>query len=349
MVFTLAEDPQLLYKPTSMEITLGIICGVVAFLAVYCLLGGIYTINQNERAVITNFGRAERIARKTSLDLPIAENLNAEERERYVYPQVRVVGPGGPYLRMPWQKIYRVSIAIQTINIGVDPDAPQATQADNVLEAVTKDQLNIGLTGQIRYRTSEQNLYAYLFGVKRPISHIIGYFVSVLRERVAKYEAPEPPPTEEAGIERSTASLASVGVSINDLRKNLNDLNVQMDRECRSSAARYGMVLDASLITGIDPPSEIESALSAINTAHNEVSSNISLAQANADQRIEQSRRAVEIETNRAQAEVQPLRWMAQQITALKQSGQNALPAYIRNIRLDLFSRAKRVIRTNKN
>src|SRR5215472_11814907 len=62
------------------------------------------------------------------------------------------------------------------------------------------------------------------------------------------------------------------GVSINDLRKNLNDLNEQMDRECRSSTARYGVTLDASLITGIDPPADIESALAAINTAHNEVS-----------------------------------------------------------------------------
>ena len=107
-------------------------------------------------------------------------------------------------------------------------------------------------------------------------------------------------------------------------------------------------MLDASLITGIDPPPDIESALAAINTAHNEVSSNISLAQANADQRIEQSRRAVEIETNRAQAEVQPLRWMAQQIDDLKQSGEQALPAYIRNIRLDLFSKAKRIILREK-
>ena len=40
-----------------------------------------------------------------------------------------------------------------------------------------------------------------------------------------------------------------------------------MDRECTSSAARYGMVLDATLITGIDPPPEVESALAAINTA----------------------------------------------------------------------------------
>jgi regulator of protease activity HflC (stomatin/prohibitin superfamily) len=60
-------------------------------------------------------------------------------------------------------------------------------------------------------------------------------------------------------------------VSINDLRKNLRDLNEHMDRECLSSAARYGIVLDASLITGIDPPSEVESALAAINTAHNQV------------------------------------------------------------------------------
>jgi regulator of protease activity HflC (stomatin/prohibitin superfamily) len=348
-VFTLAQDPQLVYIAAAMEITFGIVCGVAAFLVIYCLLGGVYTINQNERAVLTNFGRAERIGKKTSLDSPIAENLNPEERERYVYPQVRVIGPGGPYLRMPWQRVYRVSIAIQTISIGTDPDVPQANQEGTILEAVTKDQLNIGLTGQVRYRISEQNLYAYLFGVKRPISHIIGYFVSVLRERIARYEAPPAPSTEEIVNERASASLANVGVSINDLRKNLNDLNVQMDRECLSSAARYGMVLDASLITGIDPPGDIESALSAINTAHNEVSSNISLAQANADQRIEQSRRAVEIETNRAQAEVQPLRWMAQQITALKQSGQNALPAYIRNIRLDLFSRAKRVILPNRN
>ena len=62
-----------------------------------------------------------------------------------------------------------------------------------------------------------------------------------------------------------------------------------MDRECPSSAARYGIILDASLITGIDPPHEVESALAAINTAHNHVSSDISLAQAAADQKIVQS------------------------------------------------------------
>jgi hypothetical protein len=39
---------------------------------------------------------------------------------------------------------------------------------------------------------------------------------------------------------------------------------------------------------------------------------------------------------------------MAQQLTELKRSGENALPAYIRNVRLELFSRAKRVILKEK-
>ena len=148
-----------------MEILLRIGFGILAFLFIYCLLGGLYTVNQNERAVVTNFGRAERIRNATSLELPIAEHLNEEEKQRYRYPQIRVIQPGGPYLRLPWQKVYKVSVAIETVDISIDPDAPQAQHPGAALEAVTKDQLNIGLTGQIRYRVSEQNLYAYLFGV----------------------------------------------------------------------------------------------------------------------------------------------------------------------------------------
>ena len=138
---------------------------------------------------------------------------------------------------------------------------------------------------------------------------------------------------------------AVMGVSINDLRKNLRDLNEHMERECASSAARYGIILDASLITGIDPPSEVESALAAINTAHNQVSSDISLAQALADQKIVQSRRAVEIETLNAQAEVEPLIAMADQLKLLKQSGPDALKAYLRNVRLGLYTHAQQIVR----
>ena len=328
-----------------MTILFGCFVGFVAWFLISYLAGGLYTVDQNERAVKTIFGRAERIPGKTVLDDPIAEHLRPDERERYKFPQVRVIPPGGPYFKWPWEKIHKVTVATQTLNMAYDPEDPAANSGGRTLEAVTKDQLNTGLTGQIRYRVSERNLYAYLFGVKRPIVHVMGYFISVLRERIANFEAPKRPAI--AG-ENPTESASVIGVSINDLRKNLRDINEHMDRECLSSAARYGITLDASLITGIDPPHEVESALAAINTAHNQVSSDISLAQASADQKIVQSRRAVEIETLKAHAEVEPLKQMAQQLTELKKSGPGALQSYIRNVRLSLFSQAQHVILEDK-
>jgi regulator of protease activity HflC (stomatin/prohibitin superfamily) len=326
-----------------MSIILGFLVGFIAWFLVRYLAAGIYTVNQNERAVKTSFGRAERVGDATTADDPIADCLRAEEKERYCYPQVRVIPPGGPYYRWPWEKIYKVSIATQTVNMAYDPEDPSANQAGTLLEAVTKDQLNTGLKGQIRYRASEQNLYAYLFGVKHPFTHVMGYFVSVLRERIANFEAPPAQHSDEP-VPNPEAATAAMGISINDLRKNLRDINDHMDRECASSAARYGITLDASLITGIDPPPEVESALAAINTAYNQVSSDISLAQAGADQKLVQSRRAVEIETLKAQAEVEPLVAMAERLRELKASGAGALAAYLRNVRLKLFSEARRVI-----
>ncbi len=333
----------------------GIAIGFVAWFLARYLAAGIFTVDQNELAVKTVFGRAERVGSATTLDDPIAEALSPDERHRYAYPQVRVIPPGGPYFKWPWEKVHKVSIATQTVNMAYDPESPEANEAGTVLEAVTKDQLNTGLRGQIRYRVSEKNLYAYLFGVKRPIVHVMGYFISVLRERIANFEAPaadrtpapalDPAPGRAVdGLVQAPDAAAAIGVSINDLRKNLRDINDHMDRECASSAARYGIVLDASLITGIDPPAEVESALAAINTAYNQVSSDISLAQAAADQKIVQSRRAVEIETLRAQAEVQPLTAVAESLAEMKRTGSGALAAYVRNVRLRLYGGARRVI-----
>lgn len=319
----------------------GILLGFIAWFAVRYILTSFYTVDQNERAVKTSFGRAERVGVATTLDTPLAETLREHERERYQWPQVRVIGPGGPYFKWPWERIYKVSVATETMNMAKDLQDPTANRNGAMLEAVTKDQLNTGLEGQIRYRISERNLYAYLFGVKQPIVHTMGYFVSILRERIASFEAPSAPlmgtlTAEEVNI--------MAGISINDIRKNLSALNDQMEADCRSSEARYGILLDASLITAIDPPQEVESALAAINTAHNLVSSDISLAQASADQKIVQSKRAVEIETLKARAEVEPLQALAEQLTALKAGGGEVVQAYLRNVRLQLYAQAQQVI-----
>ena len=342
-----------------MNFLLAVVCGVFTWFVFRYVLTGFYIVDQNQRAVVTSFGRAQRLGNATTVELPISDSLSDEEKQRYACPQVRVVQPGF-YWKWPWQHVYRISIATGTTNMAYDPDAPEANKGGTILEAVTKDQLNIGLDGQIRFRVSEANLYAYIFGVKQPLAHVMGYFVSVLRERIANFESPpvayvpiagDPDHHRENGnpildpsrdAHEPALPVVTYGVSINDLRKNLRDLNEHMDNECRSSVARYGMVLDASLITGIDPPSEVESALAAINTAHNQVSSDISLAQAAADQKIVQSKRAVEIETLKAQAEIEPLERMATQLDLLKQSGPGVLQSYVRNVKMSLFGRSER-------
>lgn len=325
-----------------MQLLLGVVVGAFAWFVVRFVLSGFYTVDQNERAVKTSFGRAERVpGGKTSIDDPISEFLRPEEKPRYTYPQVRVIQPGGPYFKMPWERIHKVSIATMTMNMALDLEDATANAGGSRLEAVTKDQLNTGLTGQIRYRVSEANLYAFLFGIKKPFVHVMAYFVSVLRQRIANFEAK--PLALAPDVAPGLSGGEMTGVSINDLRKNLRDLNEYMDAECRSTPARYGVIFDASLITGIDPPNEVESALAAINTAHNQVSSDISLAQASADQRVVQSKRAVEIETLKAEAEVQPLRALAEELAVLHKEGPAALGAYLRNVRLGLFDKAQQI------
>ncbi|HET6445980.1 MAG TPA: SPFH domain-containing protein [candidate division Zixibacteria bacterium] len=317
----------------------GIVLGIILWFTVRYVFNGFYTVDQNERAVKTRFGKATRIGKSTTLDHPVSDPLNKKDLERYIYPQVRVIPPGGPYYRWPWEKVHKVSVATETMNMALDLETPSANNNGTELEAVTKDQLNIGFTGQIRYRPAEQNLYAYLFGVKTPIVHVMGYFIAILRQRIASFEAP----ILAEDVDEMDAGLFA-GVSINDLRKNLDEINDFMEGECASAPARYGVEFDASLITGIDSPPQVESALAAINTAHNEVQSDISLAKAQADQTITQSKRAVEIETLNALAEVEPLLSVAEQLQILQESGPDALPAYLRNVRLALYKKAQHAI-----
>jgi len=316
-------------------ITLG---ALLCFLC-WVLYKGFYVVNQDERAVKTVFGRAKRMKNP---DSELTDTLREDEKERYDFPALEVIQPGGPYFKWPWEKIHKVSVATKTANMAYDPEYPDANRNNTILDAVTKDQLNIELSGQIRYRVSERNLYAYLFGVKNPIAHVMGYFVSVLRERIANFEG-------ERDDAEALPNEIQQNISINDLRKNLRILNEHMDRECAVSEARYGVVLEASLITGIDPPNEVESALAAINTAHNQVSSDISLAQAAADQKIVQSKRVVEIETLKAESETESIRLLAQELSELKKrGGKTALEAYVKNARLALLDQTKTIYKSEQ-
>ena len=313
--------------------------GLAGYLIYRIILGGFYTVKPDERAVITSLGRAVLLGG----EMPVDDSLDAEERERYRFPRLRVIGPGGPYFKWPWQEVRKVSVATQAIDLTWDPTKRQST-----VEAVTKDNLTTGVDGQIRFRISESHLYPYFFGVSSPLEHVMGYFISVLRERIANFVDPRGQSlmgsTDDSSEEVTTVDL-SEGVSINDLRKNLPLLNEFMEQQCRSTAARYGIELDAALITQIDPPPAVDRALSAINSTRNQVAADISTARADAEQQITMSKRAVDIAMNNAQAEVAPLRELADTLAQIKaEGGAEALKAYVRNMRVPLLGRARRIV-----
>jgi regulator of protease activity HflC (stomatin/prohibitin superfamily) len=305
---------------------LGIILGV-GLAALLTLLFGVYSIGPTERGVLTTFGRVQRTPGTTADDPQLGALLTAEEALRYNYPNVRVIPQGGPYFKWPWQKLYKVDMTIQTVDITWDPDIEQ-----NSIEAVTKDNLTVQISGQIRWKPCERNLYAYLFGISNPAAHVVGYFISVLRDRVATFHGE----THEGAVE---------GVSINDLRRNLSLINSFMEEACRKTAARYGIDLDAALITNIDPPADVDEALASINTTQNQVAASISQAKADADQRLKMAEQAVQIAENRAEAEAAPILELGKILDAMHaQGGKAALDSYLRNASLPLREKAAQTV-----
>jgi regulator of protease activity HflC (stomatin/prohibitin superfamily) len=108
----------------------GLAFGFLAWFFLRYVLLGFYTVDQNERAVKSSFGRAHRVEGLTTLDSPLGDLLRADERERYAFPQLRVIGPGGPYFRWPWETVHKVSVATQTLNMAYDAEVePMAVAA----------------------------------------------------------------------------------------------------------------------------------------------------------------------------------------------------------------------------
>jgi regulator of protease activity HflC (stomatin/prohibitin superfamily) len=305
---------------------IGVLSGIL-LAAVATLVFGVYTIGPTERGVLTTFGRAPRLKGSVGTDPELSPLLTPEELPRYNFPLIYVVKPGGPYFKWPWQRLYRVDMTIQTTDIIWDPDIQQSS-----IESVTRDNLTVSLMGQIRWKPCERNLYGYLFGVARPRAHVMGYFISVLRDRIATFHS-------------QAADKAVDGISINDLRKNLSSINQFMESACKTTAARYGIELEAALITTIDPPADVDDALASINTTQNQVAAAISQARADADQKLTMAEQAVQIARNMADADAAPIIELGRTLDAMfAQGGQAALDSYLRNAMLPLREKASQTI-----
>ena len=64
----------------------GIALGFLAWFVVRHVIFGFYTVDQNQRAVVTSFGKARRILGATTSFTPEGAFLRESEKERYTWP-----------------------------------------------------------------------------------------------------------------------------------------------------------------------------------------------------------------------------------------------------------------------
>ena len=101
-----------------MTYVISFFAGIVVFTIVRVLIGCLYTVRPDQRAVVTTFGAAEKLPNAP------AESGETEKEDRYTYPQLRVIGPGGPYFKLPWQEVHKVRLSLPpTAQQGGDVDA----------------------------------------------------------------------------------------------------------------------------------------------------------------------------------------------------------------------------------
>ncbi len=169
----------------------------------------------------------------------------------------------------------------------------------------------------------------------------MGYFISILRERIANFEAPrrpparapEPPPRRRPSpaASRSTTCARTCATSTST-----------WTASARRRAARYGIVLDASLITGIDPP---RGGRVGAGGHQHRPQPGLLRHQPRAGRGGPEDRavaaRGGDRDPEGPGGGGAAGGALAAQLALLKQSGPDALPAYVRNVRLGLFSKAQ--------
>ena len=64
----------------------GIALGFLAWFVVRHVIFGFYTVDQDQRAVVTSFGKARRILGATTSFTPEGAFLRESEKERYTWP-----------------------------------------------------------------------------------------------------------------------------------------------------------------------------------------------------------------------------------------------------------------------
>ena len=253
-------------------LTIGIVLGTLLLVALLVARSYVY-VAEGEVAVLTRFGRAVRESDGT----------------------LRVL-TAGLHRKLPWDHLLRVSIKEQSVELAGDEDRT----------VMTNDGIVIRYQSALRFAPLNDKLEHYLFGLARPIEHMVGTFTCLLRNEIANFQSPPPPTSSATGLSRLTTAEQLIDDSLGAyalIRRERKALNSRVtDFGKRLVGDQFGVRLEAIDVMNFEPPDELREALNTVVQAKNDVDAALFRAEGECQQRLLAAKKGVEIAQDRARA-----------------------------------------------
>ncbi len=239
----------------------------------------------------------------------------------------------GIHGKLPWDHILRVSLKEQSIEL----------HAEDERTVMTNDGIVVRYESSFRFAPTEAGLERYLFGLARPVEHIVGTFTCLLRNEIANFRV------DSHDVGRGLASIATAEQLIDSslgayalIRRERKTLHERVKESVRTSIGdKYGVRFDAIDVTNFEPPEELRDTLNTVMQTKTDVESTLFRAEGECQQRLLAAAKGVEIARERGRAIETEMVGLGGYLEELAATG--VLDAYVSRRRAEVLSESRHV------
>jgi regulator of protease activity HflC (stomatin/prohibitin superfamily) len=286
----------------------GFLIGLSVYL-LYLLNKCYFEVKEGHLAVSTVFGKA------------IRQDEASNQLKTY---------PPGLHFKLPWKKAIEISVMEQMIDLSGEEGGTIAMASDGTM---------LRFDSKLRFTPVKEDLYNFLFSIEKPIEHVKGLFICLLRNEIANFDCQEAIQKPDEAEPMAFLTQAHVG-SYAAIRQGRKRLNHKIQNFCRMKIGGwYGIRFDGVDLTDILPPDELATALNAVINAQSEAQKLYAQTEGESEQRIQAANKGVAIAKEKARAVEEEIATIAEILFDLQEK--DILPLYIDRRRTEVFAESR--------
>lgn len=279
------------------QVLLGFLLGLIIYL-LFLLRKVFFQVQEGSIAVVSCFGKAK--------------SVDSNEKNLKIYNS-------GLHLKFPWQKVKKISIKEQILDLASSNNGTMLMTADGTL---------LRVDSKLRFAPLINNTYSFLYSMEKPIEHIKGFFNGLLHQEIAKFSSNKI--VSDKVLQKYSGSYAV-------LRTERNNLNIQIKDYCLSRMPHtYGFQFEGIDIIDILPPEELAQALNAVIHAQSEAEKNFAIKEAECEQKLLAAKKGIDIAKAKAKSVQAEILTHAKIIEKLEMNG--TLNDYLERREVEVYS-----------